>query len=117
MLPSNFDTLAAEQPDLAATLHSIGDWVRSHPDWNLIDPRELSRQLPDLPAIKLALALRLLVQHGFLKQVYMITTPSGVLADGAYDDPRRIPDVARDRFNQPFDTSEADVIAVLTAIE
>lgn len=114
MLPSNFDSLATERPDLAGTFHRITAWVRTHPDWNLIDPRELGRQLRDEDPIALTVALRMLVLSGLFRQVYVVVTPSGVLAEGEYEDPRQIPTVARDRFDQPFDTSEADIIPVLT---
>ncbi len=117
MLPSNFDTLAAERPDLGPTLIRVSEWVHSHPDWNVIDPRELARQLRDVDSYALALALRYLVQKGVLRQVYMVVTPSGVLADGEYTDLRSVPERVRDRFNNPFETAEADIVPILTGVE
>jgi len=57
----------------------------------------------------------LLCDKGFFRQVYMVVAPSGVLADGKYDDPRRIPVRVADRWNQYFETAEADIVAVLEA--
>lgn len=115
MLPSNFDTLAAERPDLAPTLTRIAEWVRRHPDWHLLDPRELARQLRDVDSLSLGFALRFLVQRGILRRVYMVATPSGVLAEGEFTDLRQIPAVLKDRFNNSFDTSDAEIVPVLTA--
>lgn len=91
MLPTNFDTLIADRPDLGPILEDVASWIKHHPDWDIIDPRELSRSLTHADAWALATALRLLCDRGFFRQVYMVVTPSGVLADGKYDDPRRIP--------------------------
>jgi len=115
MLPTNFDSLTAERPDLAATLRQVAGWIRQHPDWNLIDPRELARTVKNVDAWALASALHLLVEKGLFRQVYMVTTPSGVLADGEFEDPRQIPETLPDRFNRTFETAESDIIAVLTA--
>jgi hypothetical protein len=113
MLPTNFDFLTVERPDLGPTLHRLRDWVQTHRDWNVLDPRELARSLSDVDSFTLASALALLVESGLLRQVYVVVTPSGVLADGEYDDPRQIPKRVPDRFNHYFDTLEAEIIPVL----
>jgi hypothetical protein len=113
MLPTNFDTLVAERPDLGPVLKDVVSWIKSHPDWDIIDTRDLSRSLAHADAWTLATALQLLCDKGPFRQVYMVVTPSGVLADGKYDDPRRIPTRVSDRWNQPFETAEADIVAVL----
>ncbi|MGA2001287.1 MAG: hypothetical protein ABSG52_14955 [Terriglobales bacterium] len=115
MLPTNFDTLAAEHPQLKRALLEIREWIRTHPDWNVLDPRVLSESLRKVDSFTLAYALHLLVQHGLLRQVYMVVTPSGVLAEGEYDDPKKIPLKVPDRFNNYFETSEADIVPVLIA--
>ena len=113
MLPTNFDSLTVERPDLASTLRQLMDWIRQHPDTNVIDPREVVKTIPVDPWA-LASVLRLLVDKGIFRQVYMVTTPSGVLADGQFEDPAKIPDKLPDRFNRYFETSESDIVAVLT---
>jgi hypothetical protein len=115
MLPTNFDSLTDERPDLAATLRQVARWIREHPDWEILDPRELARTAKQIDPWTLASALHLLVERGFFRQVYMVTTPSGVLADGEFDDPRKIPERLPDRFNRHFETAESDIVAVLTA--
>jgi hypothetical protein len=102
---------------LAPALDEVAEWIRNHPSWEVLDPRELSKSLRDIDTWHLALALRLLVEKGFFRQVYKVVTPSGVLADDIFDDPRLIPDRLPDRWNQYFDTSEADVVAVLAVRE
>lgn len=116
MLPSNYDSLVAKYPWSREALDGIAGWVRSHADWNLIDPRVLSKDLRHLDPLVLAAALELLIDSGLLRQVYMVATPdTGVLAEGVFDDVEKIPDRLNDRFERPFDTSEADIVAVLTA--
>ena len=90
-----------------------GSGVVSNKDWNVLDPRELARSLSDVDSYTLASALSLLVKSGVLRQVYVVVTPSGSLADGEYDDPRQIPERIPDRFNHYFDTLEAEIIPVL----
>jgi hypothetical protein len=113
MLPTNFDSLIADRPDLGPVLEDVALWIKDHPDWDIIDPREVSRSLTHGDAWALTMALRLLCDRGLFRQVYMVVTPSGVLADGKYDDPHRIPPRLPDRWNQPFETAEADIVAVL----
>lgn len=115
MLPTNFDTLTAERPELAPILNEVAGWIRHHPDWDIIDPRELSKSLTRVGAWELASALRLLVDGGLFRQVYMVVTPSGALADGKFDDPRGIPERLPDRWNTYFETADADIVTVLAA--
>lgn len=115
MLPTNFDSLTDEQPDLAPTLRRVRGWIEDHRHTNTLDPRELARSLPEVESIKLAAALALLVKRGVLRQVFRVVTPSGVFADDEYDDPREIPTRVPDRFNRYFDTVEADIIPLLRA--
>jgi hypothetical protein len=117
MLPTNFDFLTDERPDLSRVLHLLQRWIESHRQLNVLDPRDLARSLPDIDSVTLASALALLVKRGVLRQVYRVVTPSGVLADGEYEDPRQIPQRVPDRFNHYFDTIEAEVIPVLRAPE
>jgi len=95
-------------------LREVAGWIRSHPQWEVLDPRELSKSLARVDAWTLVAALSLLVEKGPFRQVYKVVTPSGVLADGTFDDPRSIPARLPDRWNENFETAEADVVAVLT---
>ena len=113
MLPTNFDFLTAERPDLGPAFRRLREWIQAHQDWNVLDPRELAPSLPDIDSFTLAKMLALLVQRRVMRQVYVVLTPSGVYADGEYEDPRKIPDKVPDRFNHYFDTQEADIVPVL----
>ena len=115
MLPTNFATIVAERPDLAPILDEVAVSIRNHPQWEFLDPRELSRSLVGVDTWMLVSTLGLLVAKGLFRQVYKVVTPSGVLADGTFDDPRKIPPRLPDRWNQYFETAEADVVAVLAA--
>lgn len=115
MLPSNYDSLAAKHPELAPVLGRIGAWVRAHADWNLIDPRVLSKDLRDLDVITLARGLQVLVDERVLREVYMVATPdTGVLAEGEFEELDDIPERLSDRWNHSFNTADADIVAVLT---
>lgn len=115
MLPTNFDSLINERSDLAPALRRLREWIEGHKYSHTLDPRELAKSLPEVDSISLASALALLVRRGMLRQVYRVVTPTGSLADGEYEDPRKIPPRVPDRFNRYFDTVEAEVVPVLRA--
>ena len=115
MLPSNYEPIAGKHPELRTALGRISDWVRQHREWDLLDPRVLAKDLRDLDAQQLAAALVVLGTSELFRRVFMVTTPSGSLADGKYESPRQIPGRLADRFEQYFDTAESDVVPVLTA--
>jgi DNA-binding HxlR family transcriptional regulator len=104
--------LADKKPDLKPVFHRISDWAKAHQNWNLVDPRELRRDLYDVDPVLLSLALQALVNFGVLRRVYRAVTPSGLLADKDYDDPREVPELVPDRFNHYFPSSEGDIIPV-----
>lgn len=114
MLPSSFEHIAEEHPELRTVLGRISQWIRAHQDWNVLDTRILARDLADVDALLLAAALHVL-STGPFRRAYMITTPSGVLFEEQFDDPRQIPDRVPDRFNRYFDTAESDIVPVLKA--
>ena len=115
MLPSNYEPIAGQHPELRTALRRISDWVRQHSEWELLDPRVLGRDLRDLDAQQLAAALVVLGTSELFRRVFMVTTPSGTLADSKYDHPRQIPERLPDHFEKYFDTAESDVVPVLTA--
>ena len=113
MLPNNFDSLANDRPELRPAILRVADWARTHPDWNVLDPRILAKDLPDLDPLLLSLALRELVRNGFYRRVFMVVAPSGALTEGEYDDPRSVPERVRDNWDNYFDRDNADIIPVL----
>ena len=112
MLLTNFGTLADENSELRHTVLRLQDWARLHSDWSVLDPRVVSRDLRDVDPFLLSAVFLELVRKGLYKCVYMVETPSGVLADGEYDDPRSIPDLVPDGFYNYFPTAEAEIVPV-----
>lgn len=112
MLPINFEDLAKRHPEHRHALHKLEEWVGKHKNVRVINPRTLAKEVQGVDPTALALALSLLVKVGLLRRVYKVTTPSGVLADGEFDDPMKIPPRLPDRFEHDFDTAESDVVPV-----
>ena len=112
MLPTNFGTLADDNSDLRPVLGRIREWVEKHSDWSVLDPRILARDLRDVDPFLLSVALLELVRIGLYRRVYMVDTPSGVLADGEYDDPRKIPDRVPDRSFRYFNPMDTEIVPV-----
>jgi hypothetical protein len=115
MLPTNFDTLASENSALRPVANKLKDWVERHAEWSLLDPRVLARDLRDVDPFLLSVLLVGLVKIGLYRRVYMVETPTGVLADGEYDDPREIPPKVQDRSFNSFDPMETDIVPVYKA--
>jgi hypothetical protein len=116
MLPTNFDFLANENPELKTAVIRLGEWVRKHKDWNVIDPGAVSREIKDVDPFLLSYTLHLLVVKGLFRQVYMIMTPSGVLADGQYDDPNKIPKRVPNGFDESFDRDDGVIVPILEPV-
>lgn len=112
MLPTNFDTLANENSDLRPAVKRLKEWVEVHADRSVLDPRVLARDLRDVDPYLLSLLLVGLVKIGLYRRVYMVETPSGVLADREYDDPLKIPERVPDNFYNFFDPMETDIVPV-----
>jgi hypothetical protein len=72
----------------------------------------LSKQLGGIDAYDLSLALMLLTQAGVLVKRYKVVTPSGAYAEGEFDQLSEIPERLPDRFNNYFDTAEADITPI-----
>ncbi len=112
MSPISFGSLARTNPALERVFRELETWMNSHPKAELIRPSALAKDLPKIDAKSLAESLTLLERAGYLRRAYKVLTPSGVLADGEFEDPTAIPDRLPDRFEQYFDTSDADIIPV-----
>jgi hypothetical protein len=113
MLPSNFENIAAHNPDLDNELREIGAWIDEHSSWSLLDPRVLAEDLPSLGAESLVRALDLLVASGLFDVRYQIESPSGVLCPQDFNDPGSIPGTIYDRWDNPVETSDYNLVAVL----
>ncbi len=113
MLPTNFDFLASEIPELKVAATRLEDFARRHQDWGLIDPRAVTREIRDVDPFLLMYALRELVEHGLFDQIYMVATPSGVLAEGEYNNPNEIPRHLVTPLNEWFDRDDGEIVSVL----
>jgi hypothetical protein len=116
MSPTNFDALAKQHPKYQRALRRLATWLDAHADAAIINPIALAKDVPEVDIVALAEALTLLVQNGWLRRVYKVLTPNGVLAEGEFDDPSTIPARLPDRRENYFDTAEADVIPVFRRV-
>ena len=113
MSPINFEDLAKKHPKHRNALRKLEEWMRRHEDVRVIYPTMLAKEVRgEIDPTALALALALLVKVGLLRRAYKVTTPSGVLADGEFEDPTKIPPKLPDRFERYFDTAESDVVPI-----
>lgn len=115
MLPVNFEHLAKENPKSKRALRQLQAWINTHPD-RVLNPTKLGREIRNVTPADLAVALTLLMNAGLLRRVYKVVTPTGVLADGEFDDPAAIPDKLPDRSEHYFETSDADVIPIFRRV-
>jgi hypothetical protein len=112
----NFDALVSEHPESARGLRILEKWMRKHMNERVLNPQTLAREIKAVDAVELATALTLLTKEGILRRVYKVTTPSGVLSDAEFEDPREIPNQLPDRFERYFDTAESDVIPIFQRV-
>jgi hypothetical protein len=81
-----------------------------------LNPVRLRRDIKGPSIDDLAIALTLLEKAGLLRRVYKVVTPTGALADEDFDNLEQIPEKVADRFENYFETSEADVIPAFRRI-
>lgn len=112
----NFDALVSEHPEIKHALRKLEDWMRTRASVRIIDPKTLAKEVQGVDPVSLASALMLLVNAGVLRRVYKVLTPSGVLTDDEYDDPRQIPPTLADRFEHYFDTADFDVVPIFRMV-
>jgi hypothetical protein len=117
MLPTNFDTLAIENSDLKPVVGRLKDWVRKHSTLSVLDPKLVARDLVDVDPYLLSKVLVGLVTIGLYRRVYMVETPSGVLAEGEYEDPLQVPNRVADSFLNYFDPMETDIVPVYKPVK
>ncbi len=116
MSPINFDALISRNPENKRALRKLEEWMQQHHDDQVINPTTLAGELRGVDAVALANALTLLVKAGFLRRVYKVLTPSGVFAEGEFDDPTKIPERLPDRWEHYFDTAESDVVPIFKKV-
>lgn len=90
----------------------LKEWVKGHADRSLLDPRVLARDLRDVDPYLLSRLLVGLVRIGLYRRVYMVQTPSGVLADREYENPLKIPERVPDNFYNSFDPMDTEIVPV-----
>jgi hypothetical protein len=112
----NFEALAKQHPEYKRALRKLDSWLTGHPALRVINPKLLAKEISGVDKAELAAALMLLEQAGHLKRVYKVLTPSGVLAEGEFQDPAEIPKRLPDRFENYFDTAEADVLPIFKMV-
>ena len=111
MSPINLDDLVKLHPESGRALNRIATWL-SRQKVSHIYPSQLARDVRDINEIELATALMLLVSDGQFRIVYKVLTPSGVLTDAEFEDPRTIPSKLPDRWEHYFNTADADVVPI-----
>jgi len=111
----NIRALEKQHPESRTVLRKLESLLQKHRPGSVITPKELARNIP-VDAKALSDALTLLIEAGVLRQVYKVTTPSGVLTEEDYDDPRDIPDTLPDVWANPFDTAESDIVPVFKRV-
>jgi hypothetical protein len=116
MSPINFEALAKQHPEHRRSLRKLDSWMTKHAGVRVINPKLLAKEISGVNAGELAATLTLLERIGHLRRVYKVLTPSGVLADGEFRDPTEIPDRLPDRFENYFDTAEADVLPIFKMV-
>ena len=109
---TDFAALDVRSPELQPALRAFARWRRSHPTVRLLEPARLSRDLKNIDIAHLSLALNALVRAGELRKVFMVKTPTGVLAQGEFEDVSSIPEKLRDSFNDEFNTSDSEIVLV-----
>lgn len=116
MSPINFDALINEYPERKRALRTLQKWLQAHSDAQVINPITLAREVRGIEPSDLASALAVLVKAGSFRLVYKVLTPSGVFAEGEFDDPTKIPEKLPDRWEHYFDTADSDVVPVFKKV-
>jgi hypothetical protein len=117
MLRDSLDRLARADYSFHDTYEKLRAYFATHPDWGLIDPTIIARDLPQIDPFTLADALDEAVRNGELRAKYTVLTPDGVVASDLFDSPQEIPRRLADRFEETFQTRDYPVVAVFEAAD
>jgi len=108
---------SAKIPSFGRAMRAVGEWIDLHSSASMFDPQQLSRELPQFGVGVLSVALSCLAEDGDLRPVFMVKTPSGVLAEGIFSNPESIPDEVRDRFDHAFRTSGSEIVPMFEFVK
>jgi hypothetical protein len=113
----DFRDIKREYPALSSVWISLARWLERHPrEVQYLDPRNLARDLRNIPAAEINQALTYLIRDGYYVQVYKLIDPaSHTLLAGEYDSPVGIPDRVRDRRDQLIDARDLEIVPLLKA--
>lgn len=110
MLPTSFEALADDDPELQArrrVLRQLDRWRQDNPREKLLDPTAVRKVSPE----ELASTLELLVARRRLQRVYKVISPQGTPGSGEFDRPDIEPGVTdTDHWGTPFETDAAEVV-------
>ena len=115
MLLDSLERLAKAESPFHGTYVELQRYFERRKDWELIDPKLLAADLPDLDIFELAGALDEATQNGELRVRYTVLTPDGVVASDLFDLPSSIPRILPDHFHEPFTTRERPLVTVFEA--
>jgi hypothetical protein len=117
MSPDSFARLADAEPRLKTTFRQLANWAESHRDWKWLDPGVIAADIPKIDIFALAEALSEAAKRGYFTVKYTVVTPSGALAQSAYNSPAEIPAQLPDRFEEYFDTRNYPIVSVFERVE
>ena len=106
-----FSALSVLHPALSGTFDALDGLVVKH-KFGISDLAHLQKQLPEVPPPTLAQALQVAVEAGVLEVRHTVLTPSGVIAPDTFVTVEEIPEKLADRFENYFETAEAEAITV-----
>jgi hypothetical protein len=101
---------SAKAPRFGRVMLAVGEWIDSHSSAPIFDPQQLSKELSQFAIRDISKALACLAEEGGFRPVFVVRTPSGVIADDVFPDPESIPPEIRDRFDHAFLTSGSEII-------
>jgi hypothetical protein len=111
MLPVNFDTLAAEYPELRPVWAALRDWFSRHGLKRYAELELMKNAAPAVNPFVFLDALRAMMAAGMLEKAYKVRAPSGDFLEGEYRSRTEIPETLPDRLHRyTINTDQAEVI-------
>ena len=107
----------AKTRSFARVLRAVGGWLDSHSSTPLFDPQQMSQELPQFSAAELSQAIACLGEDGYFRPVFAVRTPSGVIADGVFQDADQVPKKLRDRFDHEFSTAGSEIVPMFEFVK
>jgi hypothetical protein len=115
MSSSAFENLIRKYPAHRHALEVIREWILEHYSQTIVDPRIISRDCRAVDVRELATTLSLLIESDVFKQLYAVELlpTETLLTDDLYRSPKEVPDIVRDRWDRPVNTSHNRIVPVL----